>query len=1309
MPRAPRFATATTKAETKDISLGMPPTQFGYGMGYRRWEERRAQETQLQFPEMPKIRYSAEGNRITSPSELQKMVEAWRASAYNWLYKTYADVAPSEQPSRYYRTSYAPEVKEYRRENPDRAEEFESLKTDIDMAVFHLTRGEPVVEELANRIFETVGQATLAPFYGTDFRMMQENYEDVPTWQKLVAENAWFIPFVVKDLFQIGQSITRKIGLSNFIKGDWLNTEWGARFQAAGMEQSQLSKDLARIAWETEKGIAPAESAAWELTKAFEGAVGRGGKEAYVANQLFDWLNSKQLSAAMVPEAGAAAPTILSKATQTGAMAYGGKAADAGALTKALWDSTPTAQRVLNAKSVGLSETVGSKSWDALTTEERTALQAVDTNAPAVEAPKVLTPKTTPEKAAVEPVAEPEVLAKPPETEATPIVTEKITSVTPEVAATETPVEQKAKLVASIQEEAPKYGYYTPSGKPSANFKRLVREYTGGRANLNSMSPEDLTSLLARIQTTRPDKIGNKRIITKSTEDSIVALKDTFTLNEQISDLGYQRLLNQQGLLTDKWESPESFITEREGRGLLRELNRQAQIGLLEWDAQTQNALETQPRVKAFIDKLDERIATEGATKWGKQLVNPSVFWDMTRYYQELQKATGGRFYEVFNKITRAANLNDWRAVEADRKLESATPNFKKITRDNAALERVQKIVRGEAPQASYDEIALATAIKRELDSFKNDVRFHRIREGIQKYDTDVDEIYKNIFGGKDEKFEELGLGGLPPKADIAEAIRLWETGGDKAMRAFLDTKTWGVIETGYDPRIIASHEIELREINNTRVNKSALYDRSVEEIPKMDKNIIQRLHTYRRRMYNLELEPYFEEMEKMFKETQGSMRNPKRVQKTIEDNLRVVRGYFPRGVTEEWARKLLGWSFSVVALSPRLSVRNLHQNIAFNPDFLEIANPNASKLTDTEQLFSDIFVHQFAAVIREWLLQESLPYNFVGNFLRKVSYYGKSDKINRDINMFVAKNKAGRALNRYQKDGDFSKFAAHSGLSDFQPLEQKYIAQLFSLPTVNFGAPLPEMSGQQAAVLEIGRLETETNQFRYKRRERAPIEQEPGTGAVIWNLTTFPRSFGQKTYNVAAKLAPNSRASGAEKRRATKVLVSATAGILAANALYAIITGKDHAPYDPREMMDVSLGGLATGYVQEMIDAAMNIFRVATGDTDAWNELATGLPRVAGLTVPLYSEVIDIVEAILEKQNIDREAIRKVKAWFVANYKPSESAYEAERTLIEALQHIFFGTRLAEQQEGKTIGTKGEAEESQPKVSPTPRAPRIR
>lgn len=855
-------------------------------------------------------------------------------------------------------------------------------------------------------------------------------------------------------------------------------------------------------------------------------------------------------------------------------------------------------------------------------------------------------------------------------------------------AAVEVDVKTKPALTKRIQQLIDKKGFLTKKGLPNAEIQKIYKEFRP-RGGLKGMTKTQLRGVLQRINESRPKRIEGRTVITEETERHIVALRSTLMRANVLSDLGYSRIGNMLGFTTDRYVDKEQFLTEKEGKKLIREVNRQAELGLMEWDARVVEGLKTQPAVAKALEEIDRRIEKPlKKMQWIKLPKLPALgdFWDMTRYYQELQRATeraGGRFYDVFSVLVKQANINDYLILGLDKTLKEACPNVNALARDDKASERVAAQLRDESPpDITEDELRAADYIRKEYDSVKNMIRYHRVRWGIDFREGNAELIAKDIKGA--------------PLDEIKEAVRQWETGGETAMAKYLADKDWGIIQSGYDPRQVANPKVQLADIRHIRVSKTELYGRKVEEMPADQKNVFMRRRSYWRRLFALELEPYFKEMERMVDEVKPFLKNPESVANGITRNIKEFRGYYPEHLFTRMAMKTGGYAFSVLALSPHMSIRNMHQNIVLHPDVVSAFHPGNKVPSAAQQQFTDVHVQQDIAIRREWLMQEALGRSPMSRLVRWITYYHKSDRVNRAVSMWLSTNKARRALETSQRSGKLADYLSGSGFYDLQPLEQRYILQLKALPEVDFGAEIPIVSGDEAAIWEQARLRTEKSHFRYKRRERALVEQGE-VGRIFGSLMTFPRGYAQNLYDYFQKLDPRIDVPLAERGRIAKDLIMLAAGTVAANALYGLTTGKGREPYDPTEVLSWSFGGLAVGAVQTITDLWGDTLRAMMGDEGALGRVIRGFPRVAEMFLPIYKQAIDITEAIIGRRYIDRYALRKIKEAFDETYEVREDYYEAPRTIIQMAQHIFFGTTYAEQIEG----AEEEAEKAIPEVAP--------
>jgi len=805
----------------------------------------------------------------------------------------------------------------------------------------------------------------------------------------------------------------------------------------------------------------------------------------------------------------------------------------------------------------------------------------------------------------------------------------------------------KTEVRAKIKRTGTERGFYTKRGKKARFFNRYLKKYDS-HSDLRRMTLNELKEILEYVESGRPEKIGNKIVITDKTERNIQAHKGSLVRAELLTDAGYQRIMDTLGLEIDHYENPESFITESEGFNLMKTMDNQAAIGLTEMDAKVSVGLEKSKNVaeahNKIISKLERRKIETG------KVPTPSRLWDIARYMQELQNRTGDRFYEVYYMMINRKLLMDELVEKMHSELEAIAPE---------------------------QELAIAEQIKMEYKAAEHRVRFNRIHWGIDMYNDDAQSILDNVFKAGKAAEEERQY--MPTLAEIQEAIDAWASGGDQALWDYTADKEWGVIHTGYDPRMMINPQFELSEIRWANTNKTHLHGRTIEDMPEMEENILQRRKRYWRRLFALDLEPYAKELERLFKENYERFEDPRKVEKDISQFIKEVYGFIPRSEVAKLMLKSGSWAFSVLSLSPHMFVRNLHQNIAFHPDAMEAFSFNNRELSEAEKQYSDISIKQYNAIKRDWLMQEALGNNKLARFIKKISYYAKSDWINRRVSMWISVNKAERAMKRFEASGDIDEFMEKSGFYDLQPLEQKHILDLVVLKEVDFGGGIPKFTGHEAAVLELARLITEKTHFRYRRFERAPIEMGE-SGRLAGSLMTFPRGFGQKLYDHINKLRPGSDATTAEKQRAGKDLITMVAGMLIANSLYMLLTGKERGPYDPREILGWQPGGLAIGYGIEVANAISDLVRAATGDAKALDRAATSIQRMAEMTVPFYKQAIDILEAALGTRYADRQGIRKIKELVNKEYKMGKEYYNVERNAIQVIQHALFGTRYAEQ-----------------------------
>lgn len=807
-------------------------------------------------------------------------------------------------------------------------------------------------------------------------------------------------------------------------------------------------------------------------------------------------------------------------------------------------------------------------------------------------------------------------------------------------------------------------GILNTRGIPASQYRTLFRE-KGGNSYLTNINYEGLDKILARVKTVRPKSIRGKHVVTEGTEKAIQSLKNELVSQGKFSEDAYQRLMDINKLKTDKYEYSQRFITESEGKELIRAMNREAEVGLIEHDTRVAEALKDKPELSSVIDGIKGRITKSLPPKD----VGVSPLYDMPIYMQRLQERTESRIYDVYKMAKDITDESDRKSELMDEVLEKITPKFKTIAKDKKALERINQYIASqnkmgpEMPEDITDvEILIADQISKDLFSYENDVRFFRFTKSYYKRNGNVDLIQDDIPNA--------------PREDIKESIKFYETKGAGGLREYLDTKDWGVIKSGYEPHIAINPKIQAHRIKATVMGSGRLKSREGVDFAPHEKNILQRRAAYIRQMENLKLEPYFREIDRIFQnDVATKLKNTSGTAHNIEMWMQEAKGYYPQEIFAVIAMRLAGFSFSTLALSPHMFIRNLFQNPALHPDVGVFFDPRNRILAPQEQEYVKTYVSQFKAVMKEWLMQEGMGNTAIERALKKISYYGKSDQINRDIlAVFASLNKAERALFQYQKDGNVKKFIDASGMNDMSHTEQVRVLELLAQDKVGYGLEsIESVTGGEAAVREIANFVTTRTHFRYKRRDRAPLEMGI-SGRILGNLATFPRSVAQKMYLHFEKLRPGSNTSPSMKRRALKSLIAAAVGMYLAGETYRKVTGKKRNPYDLFSMlMGWSPGGLATGSIEAATAVMNDINGIMHGEEWAMDNLVKDVPRAADMFILFYGRVMDILEVATEQQYLDRKILRQVKEIFDKTYELNSEFYEKERNWYEAIQHALF------------------------------------
>jgi len=457
-------------------------------------------------------------------------------------------------------------------------------------------------------------------------------------------------------------------------------------------------------------------------------------------------------------------------------------------------------------------------------------------------------------------------------------------------------------------------------------------------------------------------------------------------------------------------------------------------------------------------------------------------------------------------------------------------------------------------------------------------------------------------------------------------------------------------------------------------------------EFTRNEKTFWERLVAYERQMINLNLQPYYRKMDAEFRKLRDSGRiSPESATdaaKKINQFMQELKGYPIENPVVAFILRAAGWSFGTLSKVPWMSIRNIHQNIAFAPDKSEIVKAHfeggffSNPITKRGRLdYTDALVHQYKGVTQEQMLMGYMGKTPLENLIRRTDYYHLSDKLNRYEIMNGQGRKAEKALNQYLKDGDAQKFLQDSGAIELSATEQIRILEYLAQEKYDYHGVLESVSGGEAAIRDIAGKITTLIHFNYIRYLRSYYEMGE-MGRVIGSLMAFPRSVAERYVDIFSR---TKRLGGAERKRAIHALMAMVIGSVIASALLKQITGKDRDAYNPLLILQWQVGGLAIGATQNI----MELYRLISNLTFAQDEgqkkyyldeLVLLIPQLGDSFIPFYAVTMNLLESMTDSKYLDRAWLRQIREVFDENYEMNDEYYEIERNMLEKWQHGLFG-----------------------------------
>ncbi len=795
-----------------------------------------------------------------------------------------------------------------------------------------------------------------------------------------------------------------------------------------------------------------------------------------------------------------------------------------------------------------------------------------------------------------------------------------------------------------------------------------------GRRQLRFIPQEHLMEILNRVKAARPKRIRGRTVITPKTENKIQTLKDTLIRNKQLTERSFERLMEQLGLRTFKYESQYLFITESEGKALIRAMNDEAVFA--EWDIKVEESLARHPNILKARDDLNARSTKQTEVTFDDKPIRISrgnELRSMRYYVLKLQKELGAPIYDIWQKINMTHLALRQKQQILINKLEASTPQFRAFANDEVALKRVEDYIASKhkmGPKApaniTVDEIALAQELERQLFEFRNDVRYARFMEAYAGHSGDVDAIALDIPDA--------------PKRALRRAADIYEGKGATALREFLDTQEWGVIRSGYNPLSVVKPKLHLYTAKPTSFAKGHIQTRTGTEYVSEDRNILSRYRSYTKQMLALtELSPLIRAFDRVFTEHAHKLADYRPVANVLSRGLNEMKGYREDGgFIIHMLERLYAQVASAVFWRPDLVLRNKFQNFAFNPDYHIglFLDPRNRFLSPQRRLWFEIFVAQQKGIEQDYLLYSEKPLPGFGrltNLAHKTSLYPWSDKSNRAECFFVRMNRVDRALAQYRKEGNIKKLIDNSGLKDFEVQQQAEALELLAMDSVDYGIEgLTPVTGEEAFARYNAQQLVNNVHFLYDRAQRAPAEMG-ASGKTLGNILVFTRSWGERLLLQGNKIIDPKIGIG-EKLLALRIIIGIiVAGMLAGEA-YKRITGKSQNPYNPLNILSWAPGGLIIGVAEDISTTMYWITEAAQGNETAMGKLPALISNCATLCLPFYKNLVQVIDSLTDMKNIDIYALRKIREMIDDEYEVRGGTHEVERTLLEKIQHALLG-----------------------------------
>ena len=661
---------------------------------------------------------------------------------------------------------------------------------------------------------------------------------------------------------------------------------------------------------------------------------------------------------------------------------------------------------------------------------------------------------------------------------------------------------------------------------------------------------------------------------------------------------------------------------------------------------------------------------------------------DTYPYFQLLQEKTNLPFTPVAWSVGRAVSEVNILRKLALKSLD-LNPAVKTVMKDEQSISNVGKIINSKAygstierPDSTPEEDITVGLIEEIFRSMEPWVRYHRV---------DITESTLEAFK---EEFPDAVEAGKTNELEIALSIKL--SGNKDALRTYLTDKTWGVLETGYDPRMSYSRSFRSgrgrigKTFGKGRFERRNQVDISEEELT----DIFVGLASYMKSVYTqVFVEPLLRSVEQMWFPISEKFSDRDMITGGLTSWSSRIQGIpVSRSKTDQVINQFIIQGVKSIFAQPALALRNMGQSVIQSvdkTDLLLAAIPLSAEETEYMKLTFDSYVSNFGGLQKAWLGmdkgEKELPiFKPLNSIIEWLAWYDWSDYLPRLHQFKASYIKAGRALKEYlespRNEKDLKKFIKNSGLISLRKTEQNFLlSQFLSNPELVFPNELPglESTGAQMIQTEIAKRITDRVSGEYNRHQRGMLEMSKG-GMNIWSLVVYPRMVGQNYFFEMEHIANWIKGDEdfTSSRIAFKHLLTLLMSAEVAGAVYALLSGKERNPWNPLGILfGYEFGGLVLGIGQDLFEVINTAVSSTILNTDeklrkvALDSLGVVVTKFAQMEIPYLIALSHALDSLLGSDNVMTQGLQAL-----LDTKTELELEEMDRNLMERWRNGILG-----------------------------------